>query len=252
MIVPFRSQPPSTVFYPESDGKPMAENTKQAECIVTIMGNLDLQFRDDPNVFVAMDNFIYPVEGDNTIVTAPDVYIAFGRPKGHRGSYQVWVEGDIFPQVIFEILSPSNTRREMLDKREFYFRYGAEEFYSYNPDKNKLEGYTRARRGVTQVKDWPTFVSPRLGIRFERVGSDLHIYGANGQRFLTFIELGRQAIEATKRAKQSDRRAIQADKRAEREADRAAQADKRADDIELQLERLRAKMIAAGLDPDAA
>ena len=259
MIVPFRSQPPSTVFYPESDGKPMAENTKQAECIVTIMGNLDLQFRDDPNVFVAMDNFIYPVEGDNTIVTAPDVYIAFGRPKGHRGSYQVWVESDIFPQVIFEILSPSNTRNEMLEKREFYFNYGAEEFYSYNPDKNKLEGYTRARRGVTQVKDWPTFVSPRLGVRFERVGPDLHIYGANGQRFLTFIELGERAENADKRAdtearraKKEARRAERADKHAEQEAQRALQANKRADDVEQKLALLRAKMLAAGLDPDAA
>ena len=232
------------VIYPDRDGKPMAENTKQAECIVTIMGNLDLQFRDDPNVFVAMDNFIYPVEGDNTIVTAPDVYIAFGRPKGHRGSYQVWVEGDIFPQVIFEILSPSNTRNEMLDKREFYFRYGAEEFYIYNPDKNTLEGYRRNNRGVTAITDWTTFVSPRLSIRFELLDAVLRIIGANGQRFLTFIELGERAEQADKRAEQADKRAKQSDKRAK-------QADKRTDDAERRLERMRAKMLAAGLDPDA-
>ena len=64
----------------------MAENTLQAEWIVTIHGNLAILFKDEPNVFVAMDNFIYPVVGDNTICTAPDVYVAFGRPKGHRGS----------------------------------------------------------------------------------------------------------------------------------------------------------------------
>ena len=232
------------VIYPDSDGKPMAENTKQAEWIVTIMGNLDLQFRDAPNVFVAMDNFIYPVEGDNTTVTAPDVYIAFGRPKGHRGSYQVWVEGDIFPQVVFEILSPSNTRKEMLTKREFYFRYGAEEFYIYNPDKNTLEGYRRTNRGVTAITDWATFVSPRLSIRFELVDTELHILGANGQRFLTFVELG-------ERAEQSDKRAEQADKRAKQSVKRAKQSDKRADDAERRLERMRAKMLAAGLDPDA-
>ena len=80
-------KPTDTVVYPDSDGKPMAENTRQAEWIVTIMGNLSCQYRDDPNVFVAMDNFIYAVKGNNTAVTAPDVYVAFGRPKGHRGSY---------------------------------------------------------------------------------------------------------------------------------------------------------------------
>ena len=87
MIAPIQSLQPDTVVYPDSDGKPMAENTKQAEWIVTIMGNLACQYRDDPNVFVAMDNFIYAVKGNNTAVTAPDVYVAFGRPKGHRGSY---------------------------------------------------------------------------------------------------------------------------------------------------------------------
>ena len=258
MIVPFRSQPPSTVFYPESDGKPMAENTLQAEWIVRIMGNLDLQYRDDPNVFVAMDNFIYAVEGDNSIVTAPDVYVAFGRPKGHRGSYQVWVEDDIFPQVIFEILSPSNTRNEMLEKREFYFRYGAEEFYIYDPERNNLEGYLRKKRRVTAITNWENFVSPRLGIRLEWTDAELHVIGANGQRFLTFLELGERAENAdnradteARRAKKESRRAEQADKRAEQEVQRAVQANKRADNAEQKLAQLRAKLLAAGLDPDA-
>ena len=55
----------------------MAENTRQAEWIVTIKGNLEAQFRDDPHVFVAMDNFIYAIEGDNKAVTAP----AFNYPQ---------------------------------------------------------------------------------------------------------------------------------------------------------------------------
>ena len=239
MISPHRSLPVGTVDYPDSDGKPMAENTKQAEWIVTIMGNLDAQFRDDPNVFVAMDNFIYAVEGDNKAVTAPDVYIAFGRPKGHRGSYKVWDEGHIFPQVIFEILSPSNTRQEMLDKQEFYFNHGAEEFYIYDPDDNILQGFVRTNRRVTTIKNWAKFVSPRLGIRFELVDDDLHVYGANGQRFLTFVEV-------SERAEQADMET----KRAKREAKRADREAKRADDAVQLLAKLRAKMLAAGLDPD--
>ena len=74
MIVPYRPKSTGAVFYPETDGKPMAENTLQAQWIVTIMTNLDRQYRDDPNVYVAMDNFIYPVEGDNTTVTAPRTF----------------------------------------------------------------------------------------------------------------------------------------------------------------------------------
>jgi Uma2 family endonuclease len=122
------------VYYPDSDGKPVADNTLQFEWIVTVQGNLDLMFRDDPNVFVAGDHLIYPVEDDDTTRQAPDVYVAFGRPKGHRGSYKVWEEGGTFPQVIFEVWSPGNRVSEMDDKREFYAKYGAEEYNLIHPE----------------------------------------------------------------------------------------------------------------------
>src|SRR3712207_7120329 len=108
------------IVYPESDGKPMAENTLQFEWITTIQGGVDALFRDDPNVFVAGDLLWYPVEGDNVTRTAPDTMVAFGRPKGYRGSYRQWVEGGIAPQVVFEILSPGNRAGEMERKFQFY------------------------------------------------------------------------------------------------------------------------------------
>ena len=42
----------------------------------------------------------YAVEGDNKIRQAPDAMVAFGRPKGYRGSYRQWEEGGIAPQVV--------------------------------------------------------------------------------------------------------------------------------------------------------
>src|SRR4051812_39121359 len=111
------------VEYPDSDGMPMADNTLQYAWIVTLNGNLDALFADNPDVFVAGNNFIYPVRGDNTICVAPDSYVAFGRPKGPRGSYKVGEEGGISPQVVFEVLSPGNSVPEMKRKRQFYRRY---------------------------------------------------------------------------------------------------------------------------------
>jgi len=75
------------IIYPQSDGKPMADNTTQFRWIVTIQGGLDALFRDNPDIFVAGDLLWYPVEGHPEISTAPDVMVAFGRPKGDRGSY---------------------------------------------------------------------------------------------------------------------------------------------------------------------
>lgn len=115
------------VIYPESDGKPMADNTKQFRIITTIQGNLDIQYATDPHVLVVGDLFWYPVEGNRFTRVAPDVMVVFGRPKGDRGSYLQWQEGGIVPQVVFEILSPGNRRAEMEQKFAFYDHYGVEE-----------------------------------------------------------------------------------------------------------------------------
>src|SRR5580692_9661934 len=122
-----------TIIYPDSDGQPMSENTLQFRWIVTIEGGLDAVFRDDPNVFIAGDLLWYPVEGHPEIRQAHDVMAALGRPKGHRRSYLQWEEGNIAPQVVFEILSPGNRPGEMVRKFKFYDRYRVEEYYIYDP-----------------------------------------------------------------------------------------------------------------------
>ena len=47
VTVPFS---PTPVDYPDSDGKPMAENTLQYQWVTTITGGLEHLFVDDPNV----------------------------------------------------------------------------------------------------------------------------------------------------------------------------------------------------------
>ncbi|MEM9886636.1 MAG: hypothetical protein AAF849_12155 [Bacteroidota bacterium] len=70
------------LYYPESDGKPTADNTLQFNFIVLIKINLEIIYREE-DVFVAGDLFWYPVEGKTKIVVAPDVLVAFNRPKGY-------------------------------------------------------------------------------------------------------------------------------------------------------------------------
>ena len=132
-----RSKP---IRYPDSDGKPMADNTLQFRWIVKLEGGLDVLFTEDPNVFVAGDLLWYPVMGSPEIRQAPDAMVVFGRPKGDRGSYKQWEEDNIAPQVVFEVLSPRNYRPEMRRKLQFYETYGVEEYYVYDPDKVILTG----------------------------------------------------------------------------------------------------------------
>jgi Uma2 family endonuclease len=180
-----------TIIYPDSDGQPMADNTKQFRCITTIQGGLDALFKDHTDVFVAGDLLWYPVEGDNKTRLAPDVMVAFGRPKGDRGSYQQWRENNIPPQVVFEVLSPGNRVGEMLKKLRFYEDYGVEEYYMYDPDHIDLTGWLRSGNKLNDIESMSGWVSPLLGIRFE-LGSELEIYRPDGQKFLTYVELERE------------------------------------------------------------
>lgn len=59
--------PNAEIIYPDSDGKLIADNTKQFRWIVTIKENLELIFANQPDVFVAGDLLWYPVEGNRAI-----------------------------------------------------------------------------------------------------------------------------------------------------------------------------------------
>ncbi len=180
------------IIYPDSDGKPMSDNTKQFQLIVTIQGGIDALFKDNENVFVAGDLLWYPVEGDNKTRQAPDTMVAFGRPKGYRGSYQQWLEDNIAPQVVFEILSPGNRMGPMFKLFNFYQNYGVEEYYVYDPEDNELMGWVRSDGKLNYIESIEGWVSPRLEIRFETASGDLEIYQPDGLKFLSYVELSRQ------------------------------------------------------------
>jgi Uma2 family endonuclease len=239
--------PAGQIVYPESDGLPMSDNTKQFRWIVMLYGNLAGQFRDRDDVFVSGNQNWYPVEGHPEIVTAPDVYVVFGRPKGDRPSWKQWEEAGVPMTVVFEVLSPSNTVPEMADKLAFYDEHGAEEYYIYDPDTNRLLVYVR--QGVVLRRVWEAHghVSPRLGIRFDLSGPEMVVYRPDGSRFLTFEELKAaqelaefQRDQAVQRADHAQQRADQAERRAARLAELGRKARKgQATPEELQeLERL--------------
>jgi Putative restriction endonuclease len=180
MVTELKASVSSTPAYPDSDGQLMADNTKQFRWIVAIKENLEWLFAE-----------------------APDVLVVFGRPKGERGSYRQWQEENIAPQVVFEILSPGNRLKEMLEKLKFYDRFGVEEYYIYNPDNQELTGLVRAEAGLELI-DPANWTSPRLGIRFDLSGEELQIYRPDGQRFVSYVEIAQQAQQERQRAEKAE------------------------------------------------
>jgi Uma2 family endonuclease len=173
--------------------------------IVVLYGNLCALFQAVADVFVGANQFWFPVEGEPEIRQAPDVYVVFGRPKGHRPSYKQWEEDGAPMTVVYEILSPGNDTLEILDTHDFYDRYGVEEYYLYDPDRNRLMIYTRGQESLVRRRQVNGFVSPRLGIRFDLSGPELVARYPDGRPFLTFEELETARKEAVGRAVQAEK-----------------------------------------------
>ena len=224
------------VLFPDSDGKPMADNTEQYRWIVMIKENLEILFAAEDNVFIAADLLWYPVRSKIISPTAPDVMVIFGRPKGKRRSYRQWNEQNIPPQVVFEILSASNDADEMSRKLEFNNTYGVEEYYIYDPESFQLDGWLRQDGNLNKLWDMDGWVSPRLGIRFDTGQGELVIYRPDGQKFLTSVEL-------EQRVQQESQRAARAELLLKQERQRSVAERQRAD---LMAEYLR----SIGVDPD--
>lgn len=231
------------IIYPDSDGQPMADNTKQYRWIVTIKENLEILFASRDDVFIAGNLLWYPVEGSVKIRQAPDVMVVFGRAKGDRGSYKQWEENNIAPQVVFEILSPGNRTKEMANKLLFYQRYGVEEYYIYDPETLEFTGLLRSGEDLEVIEEINGWVSPHLGIRFELKPGALEISYPDGRKFLTSVELD-QLREQERQAKEAALLQLEQ----ERQAKEAAL-------LQIEQERQRyqdllAKLQAQGINPE--
>ncbi|OWK38886.1 Uma2 family endonuclease [Fimbriiglobus ruber] len=259
------------IVYPDTDGQPMGENSVQCQWIAMIAGEFFERYSKQPDVVVACDLFWYPVEGNPKIVLAPDVFIVFGRPKVGRPSYKLWEENGVAPQVVFEVLSPSNTDEELEAKLGFYERYGVEEYYVIDPETETYDAYTRAAPGEPLRAVRPAklngFVSPRLGVRFDTTDG-LVLVTPEGRPFKTredrvngiLVQLAdseatrqqewQRAEREWQRAEREQLRAEHEKQRAEQERQRAEREWQRAEEKRLHNEKLSAKLRELGVDPD--
>jgi Uma2 family endonuclease len=252
------------IIYPTSDGKRMAENTVQFNWLVMIKQGLEKTTK-NKNIFVAGDLLWYPVEGDNKTRLAPDVMVAIGRPKGNRGSYLQWKEDNIPPQIVIEILSPGNRRKEMEKKLAFYEKYGVKEYIIYYPQKNRLTIYERkANQLVPLPMTTQSWTSPLLGFRLEQDAETLSIFQPDGQAFISNLELEEQkeaaevrAIVAEHKVELAEQKIEMAEQKVElakQKAELAEQkvelAEQKAELAEQKAAKLAQKLKELGINPD--
>jgi Uma2 family endonuclease len=238
---------PQEITYPESDGNPIADNTLQFEWIALLHAGFEALYADDPLVFVGADLLWYPVQGDNRTRQAPDVMIAIGRRKGHRGSYRQWEEGGAGPQVVFEILSPGNRMGEMARKFDFYERFGVEEYYIYNPDTFDFSAWRRQGDRLRFVEFDSEVVSPRIGVRFVVTPDEpLVVFRPDGERFKSLPEVLAEREQARAEAAEAKAEAQEAKSKAEDAKAEVLRERERAARLEEELEALRNQVRTLG------
>jgi Uma2 family endonuclease len=168
-------------------GIPWPITLKQYRWIVRLVSNLR-QLLQEQTAFVAGDLLWYPVKVDAPPVPAqaPDAMVVLGRPDDDRGSYKQWEEDNVAPQVVFEIISPSNSATEISQKQAFYDRYGVLEIFFYDPDDFEFWGLTRQQpneRPLLLTRLNLPWTSPTLGIKFDMFEDGLALFYPDGERF---------------------------------------------------------------------
>ena len=116
------------MFYPSSDGKPMAENMWGAKAILNADSDLSAV---RPNALVAANILLYPEKGNNKKSLAPDVLVAFGIGTHNRSSYLVWEEGKP-PAWVLEVASPSTQAKDRKRKLCDYAKMGVREYWLFD------------------------------------------------------------------------------------------------------------------------
>ena len=167
------------VYYPCSDGKPMADNMWQADAIMHAAGDLRAAL---PTALVAADILMYPEEGNNRNFIAPDVLVGLGLGTRNRSSYFVWVEGKP-PDWVLEVASPSTQKKDRDHKRCRYAAMGVPEYWMFDPKGDVYPPGTPRLQGLKLV-DGDEYVPlpSRLAdggrmIRSEVLGLDVRVDG---------------------------------------------------------------------------
>ena len=130
---------------------------------------------------------------------APDVFVAFA-PDRPRSSFDRELEGG-FPAFVLEVISPSSSDRDQVEKRIAYDLLGAREYALFSPFADRpstLKGYRRQESGNFEA--WPAddrgrLWSDVLGLNLIARGTTIRAASREGNLLPTLSE----AIETRER-----------------------------------------------------
>jgi Uma2 family endonuclease len=193
------------VYYPESDGQPMAETDLHRDEMVDLIHALKRRYQDTPDVYVTGNLFFYYVQGDPRSVVAPDVFLVKGVAKRPRTIYKLWEEGRV-PSLVIELTSDSTRDEDLSRKKLCYERLGVEEYFLHDPYGDyldpTLQGFRLVRRKFQRIEPGTdgSLSSLATGLLLRTEGKSLRLVDAvSGELLLT----GDEEVAREKAARQA-------------------------------------------------
>ncbi len=133
------------IFYPETDGQPMAESDFQRGPLSYLVDALDYHYKTIDDVYVSGNLLIYYEKGNPRVVVSPDVFVVFEVAKKKRPIYRTWIEGK-GPDLVIEITSKTTRVQDETKKPEIYRSLGVSEYFQYDPTGDYIELGLKGRR----------------------------------------------------------------------------------------------------------
>jgi Uma2 family endonuclease len=216
------SQLDTEIFYPSSDGTPMAESDAARDYLIYGVEALSIYFQNQDDVYVSGNLFVYYKKGVPDAVVAPDVLVIKGVEKKQRMSYKVWEENGKVPDFVMEVTSKTTQENDDEEKPQKYQKMGVSEYFQYDPTgdylKQQLKG-SRLVEGKYQALTPRLLPDGVLSIHSEVLGLDLRLLGkelrfyepVSERRLLSPLETEQarqQAEQARQQAEQTIRNAV--------------------------------------------
>ncbi|MEM7581113.1 MAG: Uma2 family endonuclease [Cyanobacteria bacterium P01_A01_bin.80] len=192
------------MFYPSSDGEPVAETYIHLYALLTTLEVLR-QYLTGQQATVLANQFLYYAQGFPKLRVAPDVMVIFDVEPGGRDNYKIWEEGKV-PSVIFEMTSKGTQNQDIEHKKTLYEQLEVQEYWLFDPRgewiEEKLRGYrlrAESYQLITDNRSEP--LKLRLAIEGELIG----FYREDtGEKLLIPDELATKLQEETQRANEAE------------------------------------------------
>lgn len=252
--MPWQDIPLPPTDLPDSDGDKMESPWHVNNMVLlkaTIQASRGNQMDD---YYIGTNMFLYfsMEQVRNQDYKGPDVFVVKnvdGTRK--RLSWIVWDEDGRYPDVIIELMSPSNKRKDLVDNKTLYEQvFRTSEYFCIAMEAKQLLGWRREHRAYVPIEPdergwlWSEELQVWLG-RWNgtyqcQEDTWVRLYTPEGELVLLPEEAAAQQVEAAEhRAHTAEHRAHTAEHRAQEERQRSEELAAQVARLEAELNRLR-------------